>query len=61
MKAKNLKKFLAELNAESDDEKVLSALDIDPKNGRIGREQYDKRRAEILEEPYVNVIHMDVC
>ena len=55
-----LEKVLAELNAESDDEKVLSALDIDLKNGRIGREQYDKRRAEILEEPYVNVIHMDV-
>jgi len=55
-----LEKVLAEINAESDDEKVLSALDIDLKNGRIGREQYDKRRAEILEEPYVNVIHMDV-
>ena len=55
-----LEKVLAELNAESDDEKVLSALDIDLKNGRIGREQYDKRKAEILEEPYVNVIHMDV-
>ena len=56
----DLEKALAEIDAESEDDKVLAALDIDLKNGRIGREQYDKRRAEILEEPYVNVIHMDV-
>ena len=56
----DLEKALAEIDAESEDDKVLAALDIDLKNERIGRSEYDKRRAEILKEPYVNVLHMDV-
>lgn len=56
----DLEKALAEIDAESEDDKVLAALDIDLKNERVGRSEYDKRRAEILKEPYVNVLHMDV-
>ncbi len=56
----DLEKALAEIDAESEDDKVLAALEIDLKNERIGRSEYDKRRAEILKEPYVNVLHMDV-
>ena len=56
----DLEKALAEIDAETEDEKVLSALEIDLKNERIGKHEYDKRKAEILKEPYVNVLHMDI-
>lgn len=43
------------LNAEFGDKTVpgLSQLDIDLKHGKIGQQEYDRKRADLLNEPYM--------
>jgi len=55
-----LEEVLAELNAESDGDKALAKLEVQLKNGKIGQYEFDKKVAEIKEEPYVNVLKLDV-
>jgi len=55
-----LEEVLAELGANSDEDKSLAKLDVQLKNGKIGQYEYDKQVAEIKKEPYVNVLKLDV-
>jgi len=55
-----LEEVLAELGAETDDDKELAKLEVQFKNGKIGQYEYDKKVAEINKEPYVNVLKLDV-
>ena len=55
-----LEEVLAELGADSDEDKELAKLDVKLKNGKIGRAEYDKAVAEIKNEPWVNVLKLDV-
>jgi hypothetical protein len=56
----DLEKALAELDVETEEEKTIAHLDIDFKNGKIGQVEYDKERANLLKEPWVNVLKLDV-
>jgi len=55
-----LEKVLAGIDAETDEDKVIAELDIDLKNEKISQADYDKKVAEIKDEPYVNVLKMDI-
>ena len=55
-----LEEILAEINAESDEDKELAKLEVQVKNGKIGQYQFDKKVAELKKEPYVNVLKLDV-
>lgn len=55
-----LEEVLATLNADSDTDKEVAKLDVQFKNGKIGKYEYDKKIADIKEEPYVNVLTLDV-
>lgn len=55
-----LEKVLAELNAETDEDKELAVAEVEYKQGKLGRTEYDKKVAEIKKEPYVNVLKLDV-
>tara|TARA_B100000900_G_C20539760_1_gene699930 strand:- start:781 stop:1302 length:522 start_codon:yes stop_codon:yes gene_type:complete len=55
-----LEEILAEINADSDGDKELAKLEVQLKNGKIGQYEFDKKVAEIKEEPYVNVLKLDV-
>jgi len=55
-----LEKALAAIDAETEVDKQIAELDIDLKNGKIGVAEHDKAIAEIKEEPYVNVLKLDV-
>ena len=55
-----LEEALAELNAESDIDKEVAKLDVQFKNNKIGKYEYDKAIADLKDEPYVNVITLDV-
>ena len=55
-----LEKALASIDAETPEDKTLAELEIDLKNGKIGVSEYDKKVAEIKDEPYVNVLKLDV-
>ena len=55
-----LEEILAEINAESDEDKELAKLQVQLKNGKIGQYEFDKKVAELREEPYVNVLKLDV-
>ena len=55
-----LEEVLAELGAESDIDKEVAKLDIQFKNEKIGKYEYDKAIANLKEEPYVNVLKLDV-
>ncbi len=55
-----LEKVLAGIDAETDEDKVIAELDIDLKNEKISQSDYDKKIAEIKDEPYVNVLTLDV-
>ena len=56
----DLEKALAELTAETDADKEVAKLDIDLKNEKIGKVEYEKKVAEIREEPFINVLEMGV-
>jgi hypothetical protein len=55
-----LEEILAQLDVESDDDKEIAKLDVQFKNGKIGKYEYDKAVADIKKSPYVNVLHLDV-
>ena len=55
-----LEELLAEINAESDEDKELAKLEVQVKNGKIGQYEFDKKVAELKKEPYVNVLKLDV-
>ena len=55
-----LEEVLAELGADSDEDKEVAKLDVKLKNGKIGQAEYDKAVAEIKNEPWVNVLKLDV-
>ena len=55
-----LEKVLAGIDAKTDEDKVIAELDIDLKNEKISQADYDKKVAEINDEPYVNVIKMEI-
>ena len=55
-----LEEVLAQLDVESDDDKELAKLEVQLKNGKIGKYEYDKKIADIKKSPYVNVLHLDV-
>jgi len=55
-----LEEILAEINAESDEDKELAKLEVQVKNGKIGQYEFDKKVAELKNEPYVNVLKLDV-
>ena len=55
-----LEKALAAIDAETDLDKQIAELDIDLKNGKIGIAEHEKAIAELKEEPYVNVLKMDL-
>lgn len=56
----DLEKRLAELTAETDVDKEVAKLDVDLKHEKIGKVEYEKKVAELREEPYVNVLEMGV-
>ena len=56
----DLEKRLAELTAETDADKEIAKLDVDLKNERVGKVEYEKKVAEIRDEPYINVLEMGV-
>ena len=55
-----LEKVLAALDADTPEDKSLAELEVDYKNGKIGISEYEKQVAEIKDEPYVNVLKLDV-
>ena len=55
-----LEEILAELNADSDSDKELAKLEVQLKNGKIGQYEFDKKVAELKDQPYVNVLKLDV-
>ena len=55
-----LEKALAAIDAETDLDKQIAELDIDLKHGKIGIAEHEKAVAELKEEPYVNVLKMDL-
>jgi hypothetical protein len=55
-----LEEVLAQLEAETDVDKEIAKLDVQFKNDKIGKYEYDKAIADIKELPYVNVLHLDV-
>jgi len=55
-----LEEILAELNADSDDDKEIAKLEVQLKNGKLGQSEFDKKVAEIKDEPWVNVLKLDV-
>lgn len=55
-----LEEVLAQLEAETDVDKEIAKLDVQFKNDKIGKYEYDKAIADIKKLPYVNVLHLDV-
>jgi len=55
-----LDKVLAEINADTDEDKELAVAEVEFKNGTLGKLEYQKKVAEIKKEPYVNVLKLDV-
>ena len=55
-----LDKILAEINADTDEDKELAVAEVEFKNGTLGKLEYEKKVAEIKKEPYVNVLKLDV-
>lgn len=56
----DLDKALAALEVDSEQDKELAELEIDLKYGNIGQAEFDKKVAEIKQEPYVNVLKMGI-
>lgn len=56
----DLKKRLAEINADSEQDAEVAKLRVDLENDVISQAQHDKSVAEIKQEPFVNVINMGV-
>ena len=57
---KELEEKLAELNAETDEDKEIAKLAIKLKHEEISQDAFDKAVATIKKEPWVNVVKMGV-
>jgi hypothetical protein len=57
---KELEEKLAELNAETPEDKEVAVLAVKLKHEEISRDAYDKAVANIKKEPWVNVTKMGV-
>lgn len=57
---KELEEKLAELNAESAEDKEIAVLAVKLKHEEISQDAYDKAVATIKKEPWVNVVKMGV-
>ena len=55
-----LEEALAEIDADTDLDKEIAKLDVKFKNEKIGKYEYDKALADLKEEPYVNVMKLEV-
>ncbi len=55
-----LEEVLATLNADTDTDKELAKLDVQLKNGDIGKYEHEKAVADIKKAPYINVLKLDV-
>ena len=55
-----LEEALAEIEAETDEDKEIAKLDVQLKNGKIGKYEHEKAGADITKAPYVNVLKLDV-
>jgi len=56
----DLEKALADIGAETEEEKSVAQLEIDFNNGKIGKYEYEKEVASLKKEPYVNVMKLEV-
>lgn len=57
---KELEEKLAELNADTDEDKEIAVLAVKLKHEEISQDAYDKAVATIRKEPWVNVVKMGV-
>jgi len=55
-----LEEILAQIEEETDEDKEVAKLNVQLKNGKIGKYEHEKKIAEIKKEPYVNVLKLDV-
>jgi len=55
-----LEEVLAQIHADTDIDKELAKLEVQLKNNKIGKYEYDKAVADLKEAPYVNVLTLDV-
>lgn len=55
-----LEKALAAIDAKTDEDKSIAELEIDLKNGKISQSDFDKKIAELKNEPWVNVNKMGI-
>lgn len=55
-----LEEVLAELEADTDIDKEIAKLEVQLKNDKIGKYEFEKKVAELKEEPYVNVLKLEV-
>ena len=55
-----LEEILATIGADTDIDKEIAKLDVQLKNSKIGKYEHEKQVAELKEEPYVNVLKLDV-
>lgn len=56
----DLEKALALIDAESEIDKEIALLEVDYKHEEIGKVEFEKKVAELKEEPYVNILEMGV-
>lgn len=56
----DLEKALAVIDAETEQDKEIAQLDVDFKNEKLGKIEYEKKVAEIKQEPWVNVLELGV-
>jgi hypothetical protein len=57
---KELEETLAEINAETPEDKEISVLTVKLKHEEISQDAYDKAVATIRKQPWVNVVKMGV-
>ena len=55
-----LKKALANIEKDTPEDKALAELQVEFDEGMIGQLEYDRRRASVLKEPWVEVKKMQV-
>ena len=56
----DLEKKLAVIDADNEDEAQIAELRVDLKNENIGKVEFEKKVANLKEEPWVNVLELGV-
>lgn len=59
-RGKELEEKLAEINAETDEDKEIAKLAVKLKHEEISQDAFDKAVATIKKEPWVNVVKMGI-